>query len=141
MQGNTVIPSLRRLGALSILVTLAGCSSQQTDTWPSPGSREIVSSIQRTPEERLLVASSSSGGGAGDITYRILACKAHDERCELLASIDTNGQPAPGLLKTEEGVALIVNRNDYIADFRNFARELASLQPGELYLNYRTIRG
>jgi hypothetical protein len=122
---------------LTILIGLGGCNSRSGDTWPAPDKRQISSAVQRTAEETLLVTLTSSGGGAGDLTHRVLACKSGSEMCELLASIDTNDGPAPALSKTREGVALIVNRGDYVADYRNFSRELGSLQPGELYLQYR----
>jgi hypothetical protein len=122
---------------LAILSGMGGCNSNSGDTWPVPDARQIVAAIQRTPEEKLLVAASSSGGGAGDDTYRVLACKAGGERCELLASIDTNDKVAPALSKSRDGIALTINASDYIADFRNFSRETTTLQPGEFYLRYR----
>jgi hypothetical protein len=122
---------------VTILIGLGGCSAQSGDTWPAPEKRQISSTVQRSPEETLVVAVTSSGGGAGDITHRVLACNSGSDRCELLASIDTNDRPAPALSKANDGVALIVNKGDYVAGFRNFSRELGSLQPGELYLQYR----
>jgi hypothetical protein len=102
-----------------------------------PGPDQVSSTAQTASKETLLVATTSSGGGAGDITYRVLACKKGSDRCELLANIDTNDAEAPSFANTPDGVVLLVNKGDYVADFRNFGRELASLQPGELRLQYR----
>ena len=120
---------------------LGGCASSSEDTWPAPEKRQISSAIQRNAQETLIIAVTSSGGGAGDITHRVLVCKSDSKRCELLASIDTNDAAAPALSKTRDGVELTVNKSDYVADFRNFSRQLGSLQPGELYLRYRVDAG
>lgn len=126
----------------AILMGLGGCSSQTGDTWPAPEKRAVTSAIQLKPNERLLLAVTSSGGGAGDITYRLLNCKNDGKRCELLASIDTNDNLAPALSRSRSGISLVVNIGDYVADFRNFSREIGSLQPGELSLQYRAdVRG
>jgi hypothetical protein len=123
--------------ALVVLLGLSGCQPQAEDTWPVPRTDQITSKAQRNPQETLLVALTSSGGGAGDLTYRILMCKSGSKICELLGSIDTNDAASPVLSKTKDGVELIVNEKDYLADFRNFSRELGTLQPGELRLRYR----
>jgi hypothetical protein len=132
----------RRLNLILLaLIGVSGCGRQASDTWPAPDKKQIIAISQKSAKESLIIAITSSGGGAGDITYRLLDCNSGVEKCELLASIDTNDRPAPSLAITQEGIALIVNRSDYLADFRNFSRELGSLQPSELYLQYRTDRG
>ena len=120
---------------------LSACGDQSRDTWPAPEKGEISSILQKGSGNALIVVVTSSGGGAGDITHRLLDCKTGSEKCELLAGIDTNDAPPPTLSDTKEGVALIVSKSDYVADFRNFSRELGSLQPGELYLQYRNGNG
>lgn len=128
----------------SILAALLGLESyapSSKDALPAPQKRQISSALQRNAQETLIVAVDSSGGGAGDITHRVLVCKSGSKMCELLASIDTNDAAAPVLSKTREGVQLTINKSDYVAGFRNFSRELGSLQPGELYLQYREKPG
>jgi hypothetical protein len=129
--------SILSISMVTGLIALESCGTPSEDTWPTPEKRQISSAIQRTPQESLIVAMTSSGGGAGDIIFRILNCKGESNRCELLASVDTNDRPSPTLSINSSGVALNVNKQDYIADFRNFSRELGSVQPGELYLEYR----
>lgn len=137
MQGYTMkgLPVSNR--GLAILIALGACSSQSEETWPAPAKSQVSSAVQRSPEETIVVAVTSSGGGAGDITHRVLACQRGGARCELLASIDTNDGPPPIVAKSAVGIALTVNKGDYVAGFRNFSRELGSLQPGEIYLQYR----
>lgn len=122
---------------LAILIGLEGCSGGPDDTMPKPEKRQISSTVQRTPDELLVIAVTSSGGGAGDITHRLLACKLQGDHCEILASIDTNDRTAPVLEKTHRGVDLIVNQGDYVAGFRNFSRKIGTMQPGELSVRYR----
>jgi hypothetical protein len=116
---------------------LAGCGGPSGDTWPSPEKQQISSALRRNSDEVVVIALTSSGGGAGDITYRVLACKSGMAKCELLASIDTNDRAPPTLSRIPQGITLTVNKSDYIADFRNFSRELGTIRPGELYLLYR----
>jgi hypothetical protein len=137
MQGNKMRLSYPFIFAWALLTMLEGCNAAEEDTWPSPNERQVSSKLPINLHESLVVAVTSSGGGAGDITYRLLDCKSGDDKCELLASIDTNDNVPPALANTRDGIALTVNRGDYVADFRNFSREQGSLEPGKLFLQYR----
>jgi hypothetical protein len=128
---------LRRSSVAAALIGLGSCGSGCADTWPFPEQGQISSTIRRNNEESLMIAVTSSGGGAGDITYRVLNCQTANKMCELLASVDTNDRAAPTLSVAGRDVMLVVNKQDYVANFRNFSREIGSVQPGQLYLQYR----
>jgi hypothetical protein len=85
----------------------------------------------------LLIGATFSGGGAGDTTYRFLACPAGATSCELLGSIDSNSDPAPQLVQEASRIFLVVNGSDYIFDFRSFSRMMEDLAPGTIFLRYR----
>jgi hypothetical protein len=141
MQGNAMSLFQVFVAAPVILAGLGCCDAQSPDTRPAPEKRQVSSAVRINSTETLLVTLTSSGGGAGDLTYRLLDCRSGEEKCELLASIDTNDNSAPTLSLTQSGIVLTVNKSDYVADFRNFSRKLGTLQPGRLYLHYRPDSG
>jgi hypothetical protein len=118
-------------------LVLQSCSSASQEEWPRPSEEHVLSRIARANEGELLLAATFSGGGAGDTTFRLLACPRVAARCEVLAAIDANEGERPMLEQNDGGIALVVTRNDYISGFRNYSRTIESLAPGTISIRYR----
>lgn len=118
----------RNSGIVWILLIAAasGCTEAATVETDRPREQQISSRVSLGPDGDILIAVRHSGGGAGDTTYRLLACPAEASSCEVLANIDSGSGPKPELAVANARLALTINRSDGIWDFRNFSRSFPS---------------
>lgn len=120
---------------------LLGCTRQPATEMDRPDERHVHSRVARGAEGEILLASAFSGGGAGDTTYRMLACPTGKPRCEILASISWDQEETPELVSERAGIHLVVNESNRIGQFRSFSRTIPSLELGGLFLRYRQSNG
>jgi hypothetical protein len=106
-----------------------------------PAEPQVHSRVARAAEGEILLASAFSGGGAGDTTYRMLACPKGKPRCEILASIAWDEEKIPELITEGADIYLVVNEGSRIGQFRSFSRTIPSLELGGLFLRYRQSNG
>ena len=125
-----------RYWLLPPLSVVAACSAA-TEEMERPEDGNITSRVRRGGDGELMIAAPQSGGAAGDTVHRLLACPSAGRSCELLASVDANGQSRPELIAEGSTVAFIVNGTDYIGGFRNYSRTVRGFEPGVIVLRYR----
>lgn len=127
-----------RLAILSCLSLSASCS-QEDRSFERPGERHIYSRVARGGEGEVMVAATFSGGGAGDTTFRLLACPKDKPECEELAAVSVaNEDRKPDVRAASVGIEFVVEQNDRIGFFRSFSRSIPSLSEGPIYLRYRS---
>ena len=101
-----------------------------------PDDGQIVSRVQPDRAGDIVIAEVYSGGGGGDTTYRLLACLASTNRCDVLGGIDTHGGPAPALL-ADSDTTILLSRSDTIWNFSNITNYLQSGGDRRITVKYR----
>lgn len=123
---------------LAGIFLLVGCIQQGPEKIDRPEDRHTYSRLSLGKEGELLLAATFWGGGAGDITYRALACPTGQPDCEVLAAISAaNPEEIPELIQQGDRIFLVVDEGDVIGTYRSYSRTLPSLKFGGLYLRYR----
>lgn len=122
---------------VGLIVGCSACTPHTPAETDRPPDRFVGSRVPWRAGGDILIAAQHRGGGAGDTTYRLLACPKGTSSCEILGNIDTGDHPRPQLSLIEEKVVLTVNRSDGIWAFENFSRALPSWEPARIELTYR----
>lgn len=128
---------MSRYWAMTWFLFLPACSQNCVDTLPWPDPTERLSEVNLPDGGHVFIASRSTGGAAGDKTYKLLACAAKDQPCDVLGTIDSYQDTPPQVIPDSKGFALLINRGDSISGYMNFSYQIQHLPRGSISLRYR----
>jgi hypothetical protein len=134
-----------RVAAVILCIAWSGGGCSQNNlTDDRPEDRHIYSRVAVGDEGEMILGATFTGGGAGDTTYKLLACRLNERRCETIAAIAVdndvvidNDPCRPEVRPSGGGVSLVVDPDKRVGIFQSFSRTLPSLAEGPITLHYR----